>query len=273
MTSIAVWAGVDTHGPASIYIATDSRISWGISHQWDQGRKVFACPSRPHILGYWGDVLFPALCIPVLVDQIEHGILDALDAEDRYTVLDAVRDLWCDYPDEERRDFAIVHVFRTGDGMECSFHLAIMTYERKSDSWDVRSIGMPSSSAELAVAGSGAKAVRRSIGLWQMSGSAGTSRAVFGAFCESVASGRDQRTGGAPQLVGLYRIGGGRLFGFTTGRERFLAGAKLADSAGEGDIEWRNGLFERVDRFGERVPGAQRHSDRERGIQAVRPQP
>jgi hypothetical protein len=29
MTSIVIWAGVDSHGPSSLYMAADSRITWG----------------------------------------------------------------------------------------------------------------------------------------------------------------------------------------------------------------------------------------------------
>ena len=266
MTSIAVWAGVDTHGVASLYVASDSRISWGNSYRWDQGRKVFACGSEPHIFGYWGDVLFPALCLPVLVDRIDHGLLVSTAPTEHQEVLDALRSLWSGYPDQEKRDLGIVHAFRVGNGTECVFNLAIITYDKNSDSWDIRQAPMPPGSAVLQVAGSGTQAVRRSLDLWQMSDAAGTSRAIFSAFCESVAGSRDPYTGGAPQLVGLYRIGAGRLFGFIQDGQRYVTGAKLSDSEAVGDIEWRNNIFERVDgRSGARLPGAQRHTDRPKG--------
>ncbi len=266
MTSIAVWAGVDTHGVASLYVASDSRISWGLSYRWDQGRKVFACRSQPHIFGYWGDVLFPALCLPVLVDRIDDGLLARSESAEHEEVLRALQSLWSGYPPQEKRDLGIIHASRAGDGTGCVFKLAIITYEKKSDSWDIRLAPMPPSSAVLQVAGSGTQAVRRSLDLWQMSNAAGTSRAIFSAFCESVAGSRDQYTGGAPQLAGLYRIGAGRLFGFVQGSQRYFAGSILSDSEPEGEIEWRNHLFERVDgRSGARLPGAQMHDDRPRG--------
>jgi hypothetical protein len=59
MTTIVTWAAVDTHGVSSIYIASDSRISWGATTVWDSGRKTFASQDCPFVFGYWGDVLFP----------------------------------------------------------------------------------------------------------------------------------------------------------------------------------------------------------------------
>src|SRR5258705_12262992 len=113
MTSIVAWAGVDSRRVGTIYIASDSRISWG-RYQWDQGRKVFACRKAPHIFGYWGDVLFPALALPVLVERIDSIAASASDA----SVVDleqAVRPLWEDYPRAGRRGVGILHAFSRGD--------------------------------------------------------------------------------------------------------------------------------------------------------------
>ena len=264
MTSVAVWAGVDTRGVASLYIASDSRITWGDSHRWDQGRKVFACGSKPHIFGYWGDVLFPALALPVLVDRIDRGLLASKNQGWHAEVGQAIRRLWLDYPVQERRDLGFIHGFRTGDGMKCLFSLAITTYEQCSDSWETRQIPMPSDSALLKVAGSGARAVQKSHDLWQTSHAAGTSRAVFSAFCESVTGQDDPYTGGAPQLAGLYRIGPGRLFGIVHANQRYFAGAALTGSEDPEGVEWRNYLFERVDgTTKQRLQSAQRHESRQ----------
>ncbi len=264
MTSVAIWAGVDTHGVASVYIASDSRITWGVSHHWDQGRKVFACNLKSHIFGYWGDVLFPALALPLIADRIDRGLLANTDNDWHNDVSQAIRRLWSDYPVNERRDLGLVHGFRIGDGTQCLFSLAITTYERLSDTWQTRQIPMPTESALLEVAGSGTKAVRRSHELWQSSHAANTSRAVFSAFCDYISSGVDPNTGGAPQLVGLYRIGPGRLFGIVHTDQRYFAGAALTGADALEGIEWRNHLFERVDAATKRrLRGAQQHAPRE----------
>jgi hypothetical protein len=263
VTSIAVWAGVDTHGVTSLYIASDSRITWGKAYTWDQGRKIFVSSSFPHIFGYWGDVLFPALALPVLIDRVDRGLLKEGDSGWQENIEQAVRRLWSNYPVPERRDLGVVHGFRSGDGTKCTFKFAILTYEALTDTWDTRVVPMPSMSSILHIAGSGSQSVRRAHKLWQASGAMGTSRAVFSAFCESICSGIDQKTGGPAQLAGLYRIGSGRLFGFVRNNQRYFAGATLIGGEHAESVEWRNDLFERVDGVTKlRIQGAQKHRKR-----------
>ncbi len=67
MTLIASFVGVDCKvpkpKPASIYIVSDSKITWTdnkkkILADFDFGRKVFGCKNSPDIFGYCGDVGF-----------------------------------------------------------------------------------------------------------------------------------------------------------------------------------------------------------------------
>src|SRR5689334_18933450 len=75
MTLLTSWVGVDTHGIASIYIASDSRITWTNSVTFDFGRKVFAFNNYPDILGYCGDVLFPSIVLGQIVEMADNGLL------------------------------------------------------------------------------------------------------------------------------------------------------------------------------------------------------
>ena len=93
MTSIVVWSAADTHGPSSINIATDSRLTWTEGHHWDHGKKVFASSTKPLIVGFIGDVIFPTLSIPVVIDRIDRGMLD-IDAPLPARVVTAIRGLW-----------------------------------------------------------------------------------------------------------------------------------------------------------------------------------
>ena len=52
MTMLASWVGIDTHGPASAYIISDSRISWNEQENFDHGKKVFASKNYPELFGY-----------------------------------------------------------------------------------------------------------------------------------------------------------------------------------------------------------------------------
>jgi hypothetical protein len=264
MTSIVVWAGVDTHGPASLYIASDSRISWDRQQTWDQGRKVFASVSHPHIFGYWGNVLFPALAIPVIIDRIDRGLLSPQDGRWHSEIQQEIRALWSRYPERQRTDVGIVHGFRTGEGTHSTFSVAIFAYEHAKNTWTTLEIPMPQTSSALRVAGSGIQEIQKALALWRSSRAANTSRAVFSAFCESIAGHGDPQTEGPPQLGGLYRIGPGRLFGVIYNNQRYFAGATLRASGNLDEIEWRNRLFERMDgHTKKRITKAQRHQERE----------
>lgn len=226
MTTIVAWAGVDQRRVSSIYIASDSRITWGASHLWNQGRKTFAAPGTPHIFGYWGDVLFPALALPTVIDEVAVGATRSRGAAFG-GIGSSIRRLWADYPRQEQRDFVIVMATRRREAMNSVFELGVMTFEAATATWDLREVEMPRTSARLHIAGSGAQEVRNAERLWEESPQGGTSRAVYGAFTEALARGVDPYSGGGPQLVGLHRIGPGIRFGTVYGGNRYLAGARL----------------------------------------------
>ncbi len=266
-----MWAAVDSRRVAGVYIASDSRVSWGASHHWDQGRKTFSCHSQPYIFGYWGDVLFPALALPVIIEQLDSALLVINPTRPFGAVGNALRRLWLDYPGAERRDSGVIVGHRQGSGMRSVFSLAVFTYEARTATWKRRSVEMPTRSAVLRLAGSGARAVRNATRLWDESTEAGTSRAVFGAFCESLASREDPASGGGPQLVGLHRIGPGKTFGISYRERAFLAGAEVGRQH-PGNVGWFNALFERVGPDGVRLPTAKAHRRRQRPACAGEPE-
>lgn len=264
MTSIVAWAGVDQRAPSSLYIASDSRISWGNSYAWDQGRKTFASAKTAHIFGYWGDVLFPSMALPSVVDRIEHGAIPSSLHSPFSGVGKAIRELWLGYPLPERRDFGVILGSRTGEFMRSTFHLAVLTYAASDDTWRMTDVSMPAVSASLHVAGSGAHEVRRAQCLWDESAHKNTSRAMFSAFCESLAKRKDPSSGGGPQLVGLHRKGPAKTFGVVAAGQRFLNGARVGrETAGTADVDWFNEFLERVDGARmKRLPKAAKHERR-----------
>ena len=70
MTLLLAWASFDDgkDDPSAIYIATDSRISWGDTSTWDFAQKVFCVPQSMEIFGYCGDVM----CVTQTLSQIVH---------------------------------------------------------------------------------------------------------------------------------------------------------------------------------------------------------
>lgn len=261
MTSLLAWAGVDSRGPASLYIASDSRISWGRSHRWDNGRKTFASSHAPYAFGYCGDVLFPSMALPIVLEQLAAGALSANPRSAFGEIGAQIRQLWLTYPEQEHRDFSVIMAARTSEGMRARFLLALMTFKASNGTWDIREVEMPSTSASLIVGGTGSSEIRAAEHLWQKSAHANTSRAVFSAFCESLRGAGDPMTGGGPQLVGLHRIGNARNFGVVYRGERYLSGARIhGQRAASSTTQWFNELFERVDggRM-KRLAEAQRH--------------
>ena len=75
MTLLASWIGIDTHGPTSAYIVSESRFVWDSSRHFDYGKKVFASKSYPEIFGYAGDVLFPSIVLSQILEMIDLSYL------------------------------------------------------------------------------------------------------------------------------------------------------------------------------------------------------
>jgi hypothetical protein len=262
MTSLVAWVGADSRGPSSLNIAADSRITWGagtsVSYHWDQGKKVFASSSVPLVIGFVGDVLFPALVLPGVIDRIDRGVFRP-DGSVVEGVIAALRRGWRDYPPAERRDVNVYVAYRTGEGMSCRFRLTSLSHRSgASADWAARDIPVPSCSAFLKIDGSGKTAVKTALDAWQATSAADTSRAVFSGFVDAVTGRVDPDSGGAPQLGCIYRTGPGRLLGIIHDSQRYFAGAHLIGDEALDGIEWGNALFERADgHTKQRLPGAQ----------------
>lgn len=260
MTSFVVWVGADSRGPSSLNIASDSRISWAgpPKHAWDQGKKIYASSGKPLLIGFTGDVPFPALILPGLMDRIDRGVVpNGIPLSDY--IYSALRAGWDQYPQEERRQLNIFICHREHQGMKSKFRLFRMSVTAKL-TWYHEEIQVPESSQVLIVDGSGKEHIKSGISDWQTGPTQNTSRAVFSGFVEGIVSGTDPQSGGSPQLGSIYRIGTGRIIGVVHERERYFAGMRLLGNEEPQGVEWRNALFERADGASKkRLPGAQRH--------------
>lgn len=106
---------------------------------------------------------------------------------------------------------------------------------------------MPARSGLLAALGSGAKPFKQTLKQWDASEVGGTSRAFYSAFAAALTDGSDRSSGGPPQLVGLYRIGGGRSFGTVWQGKRYFLGTEVKDAVQVSPVQWHNELFEICD--------------------------
>jgi hypothetical protein len=243
-------------------LASDSRISWDKGETWDFGRKLFASSTCPDILGYYGEVLFTSLVLGQIIDLIDAGALFEPDAqpEQKFLAISNVfKQAHATYP--LRSPFSILHSSRQNEGMLSTFALFELSWG-SIVGWRDRQVPIPSAKSGIAVArGSGAQSVQLSVEQWMKTEVGGTSRAVFSAFCDALDSGIDPASGGAPQLVGIYREGSAKSFGVIHKDRRYLHGLCVDESPWLDGVEWRNELFERCDwETGRKLEGAQRHA-------------
>jgi hypothetical protein len=261
MTTQISWIGVDHRAPSSVYIATDSRISWGASDTWDAGKKVFNSTSSPQIWGYSGDVLFPSQAIGSFVHAYDCG---AFQKEVGFSEVSAhaafvasLKKQYEGYPDRHRRDFSIIHCARIAEGMKTQFAVWKTSWDRGRGWQDLR-ITPPSSSDLIQVEGSGKKTFTG----WNMrlkkSEIGSTSRAVFQAFTQSIRSESDPLTFGPPQLVALRRRGSGLAHGIIWDNKVWLNGTEVSLTV-TSELECYNENFERCNpATGKLLAGAQR---------------
>ncbi|WBU28755.1 hypothetical protein OOZ54_19130 [Rhodopseudomonas palustris] len=251
MTTLIAFSAADSRGPAALYLASDSRISWGANRDWDAGRKVFNCHVEPHAFGYCGDVVFPALLISQLVELIDAQSIFAQDEgfEERDAkVLAVLQSSFGLRRNTPNVDFSLLHAARQGDSTRSEFFISRISYSVSSRSWSRELLSVPKSGSALIIKlGSGASQFERHVRIWQMSAIGGTSRAIFGAFCAALDAGQDIGSGGAPQLVGIYRVGAAKAIGTVHDGVRYLCGLPVDSSFSLTQLEWRDELFQRID--------------------------
>jgi hypothetical protein len=270
MTSLIAWIGVDSRGPSSAYLASDSRISWSSSAAWDIGRKLFAAGRSPDIFGYCGDVLLPSLLLGQVSEILALGSTSdcyASPLKRHHAVVRLAEASLNAYPADKRSPFTLLHCARESDGMNTIFHLWRTDWDMQRG-WSDAAVALPTESVLALQIGSGAATVSYYDAAWRQTSVGRTSRAVFSAFCDALASGSDSHSGGAPQLVALYRKGSGEHLGVVYNGVPYVLGMPRShDEAAALRVEWRNELFERCDGAStQRLPGAQQHSrPRERG--------
>jgi hypothetical protein len=271
MTSFISWIGVDARSPASIYMASDSRISWSGENsvsKWDYGCKLFASQKHPDIFGYVGDVLYPSQILGQALGLVDSGMLfsSADSPSDKFERLSTIVQAgFSDYPIQQKRQFTITYCTREKEGMESKFWMFLLMWN-PIDGWKRVQPDLPDQSGVIEFAGSGIKTLKKWNVFWNQTKQGGTSRAVFGAFCDSLMSAEDPQSGGAPQLVGIYRKGCAKAFGVIYKSKRFFSGVCVDKLAELDTVEWRNSVFERCDgKTLARLDEAQMHS-RPRGL-------
>lgn len=273
MTSLVAWVGVDSRGPSSVYVATDSRITWDrVPHRWEHGRKTYCTTRSAELFGYVGNVFYPSSILPSVVELLDL-MPDSPSVQARqHAVERLIIDFWSDLPRYGLTDVSIVHATRIGLGRSCDFGVQVLSHVVRTNSWTARQLPIPTTSGhisfedgvhdDIGALGSGSSSVDSALKSWKESDSGGTSRAVFSAFCESLALGKDPASGGAPQLVGLDRSHPAIRYGVRWYDRTYVCGTPMSQNPSSENIQFYDELFQRVDFEGRLLEGAQRHTRR-----------
>ena len=252
MTLLIAWVRVYTHGTASAYMASDSRITWGNLAKFDHGRKVFAFRNSPDILGYCGDVLFPTIVLSQIAEMADRGLLfssqssckEKFESIKQYIVLK-----FMEYPKDVSHNLEILHISRDPINhlnFECR-HFKWDKSKTPQGSFDQCKI--PTISKELYVLGSGCTEFNENLKRYRKGPNRETSRNIFHCFCDTLTNIHDNRCGGAPQLVGIYRKPNSPAItvGIIKEKKRYFLGAEIKKCDSYEGVEWRNQLFEICD--------------------------
>jgi hypothetical protein len=73
-----------------------------------------------------------------------------------------------------------------------------------------------------------------------------TSRGVYHCLSKTLNEIKDPKTGGLPQIKGLFREKNLRIFGVIVGNKKYIYGKESTGSIDPSKIEWRNENFERM---------------------------
>lgn len=259
ITTLISWKAIDSHGIASIYIASDSRFSWKTDY-WDYGKKLYGSNKFSEMIGYCGDVLLAVSIISSLIHIIDKEIiyknLEAPDIKNKKVVA-FIEKRFLEYP--KTTDTTLIHVIKDNHNYYSYYEIS---YSIKAKSWISKKISLESSgtSSLIGVYGSGAKSYNEKKIEYEKSDSNGTSRHYYMTLCDTIASKKDNRTGGPPQLMSIYRGKESSIdIGVLWNGKRFIHGLEILDEFYIDSLEWRNENFERyMARENKIIKGAQR---------------
>lgn len=263
MTTVIGWISYDPKFAAA-YMASDSRITWDSSSEkrWDAGRKIFPSKLFPDILGYAGDVVFPALALSQIIEAMDAKLMFAENStpwERHEVILRCLKDSFAHRHQADDKDFSILHISGFGAGRDRSAHAWSIDYKASTKVWTDRVLQVPTVTGLIECLGSGTGAAKSH--LWRWNEVAPFSREFFSSFCDAIASGDDGLSGGAPQLAGFYPKGPARAFGIYHDGMAFFNGLPVKQPIANPDLEWRDRLFQRIDiATHSLVSGAQIHT-------------
>ena len=261
MTLIAAWASLDQKPNnrkqvSSLYIASDSRASWGNEAKVDNLQKVFACSKSPDIFGFCGDVNFCQSALFNLVSLIDQGVLfDANCNHKAEKVLNFINKRYAEHPKDK---MAVGSCIYYGTKVGRIFHLYV--YSVEDGRFVCQEKQMPKDSDVIVYDGSGKNEFRDN---WiqvnhEKDNNHRTSRNVYHCLAKTIENTSKFSVGGVPQIVGIYRGTNAISFGIEKNDHLYLLGHECSENDNLDAVEWRNDNFEITDPYTKKLKeGAQ----------------
>lgn len=259
MTTLISWITYDQDKQASIYIASDSRLSWKKDTYWNSGRKIYCSNKYPEILGYCGDVLFCSQTISQVITYIDScDILEKEYSPDKRfdLITELIKRSFGDYPKQfALGSFEIIYVTRIK-----KYEFAVFSVEWATTSgWKVRCVKIPGSTGLVTASGSGGKLYEKKyLDEFLTSDIGGYSRSYYSCLCSHIKSEADPLTGGPVQISGLFNQGPAVIHGVLMNGRRYFYGMEVDSNVNINNVRWINENFENCDGMGQnRLEGAQ----------------
>ena len=257
MTLLVAWAGFDSHGCTSAYIASDSRISFSNNQKYDYGKKVFSCKKYPEIFGFVGDAIFPSYILQQIVEMIDDDLIinqNMSCVEKNKMIFDKISNGIKEYKNiSSCSTIQIIHITRRTREIKTEnnkivypkFYIHELTYYPKTKKWDKKRKEL-SIINSYSVFGSGKKEYLDKLKIYNEKENRNTSRIYYQCFCDVLENSSIKTIGGAPQLVGIERKPntGGINYGVIYKNKRFYSGIEVPKSSNFDRIKWRNEKFE-----------------------------
>lgn len=266
MTSFAACLTYDSRNQSALYFLSDSKITWGNSnYSWNVSRKTFVSRNTPNIFAYVGSAFIPTIIITQLIEQIDLGMFENVSwtsEETHSKIVNQIEKSLKEINYQSQQCFTIIHGTRAGKGIKPDFKMWTTRFDKSGHLIsDYPEPFYKGYSALMSITGTGQTIVEELQKSTECLEITKTSRRAVHLFCKSLHEGKDQYSGGSPQMVGLIRIKNGQSYGFIWEGKKYLSGMEVSDLQNFDQIEWRNSAFERCNgETGVRLKTASNHN-------------
>ncbi|HAS6064786.1 TPA: hypothetical protein I7135_21865 [Vibrio vulnificus] len=245
MTTLVAWVACDGAKQASVYLASDSRLSWEDKGHWDLGRKIFPSEKYPDILGYCGEALFCSQQLSQIITYIDScRTFEGNEDPDvrSQMIYDLIKRSFGPYPKTfSLPSFSVIYLTRRA---KFNFSAYVIKWSKKAG-WSIENLNVGNQSSLIVVDGSGAKEYKSLYTSEIATSDFGTnSRGYFYALNRFIKRGIDPATGGSPQLACLYNVGAAIKVGVVFDGERYIYGLNIPASEHVNDVRWVNETLE-----------------------------